>query len=145
MRETGRIISIEGNKAIIEMEFKGGCESCAMNSMCRSSGTGKRELSLTVVNKNYQSGQWVEIETEPRSLVVSALIIFIFPVLLSSAAYFILFDLTKKNSIGLAGFFGFFVISEFLILFIDKKFGRGKFFEPRLIRTVDDHPQSGRL
>ena len=89
MRETGRILRIENDRAIVEMDFKGGCKSCAAAGGCTSKGPGKRELNLALHDPRIQSGDWVEIETRPRSLLTAAFLVFILPLLLAIGAYFI--------------------------------------------------------
>lgn len=136
MRELGKLVRIEEGKAVIEMESKGGCKSCGMNNYCRATGTGNRELKLGMEGQGYYPGDIVEIETPARSVVTAAFLVFILPVILSIVAYFIVNKLTGHNGYSLLGFFGCFILSEFLIAGIDRTIGRRRFFEPRIVRRV---------
>ncbi len=140
MKEFGEIVRIEGRKGIIQLESKGGCKSCGMNTYCHSTGESTRELELELEGREYKPGDVVEIETPARSLLTAAFLVFILPLLLSTAAYFIAHAFTKSTGLGLISFFGCFIVSEFLISWIDKSFGRGRFFQPRIVRRISKRP-----
>lgn len=137
MRELGTIVRIEEGKGIIHLDSRGGCKSCAMNMHCHVTGTGKRELRLGLGGRDYSAGDVVEIETPARSVVTAAFLVFILPLMLSIATYFLVYSMTASTGQGLAGFFGCFVLSEVLVAWIDKVFGRGRFFEPRIVRRIE--------
>jgi positive regulator of sigma E activity len=137
MRELGVIVRIEEGKGVIHLDSRGGCKSCAMNRHCHATGTGKRELRLGLGGRDYAAGDVVEIETPARSVVTAAFLVFIVPLVLSIATYFLVFSMTASTGQGLLGFFGCFVLSEVLIAWIDKVFGRRQFFEPRIVRRIE--------
>lgn len=134
MRELGRVVRIEGEKGIIKLEARGGCRNCGINSFCRSTGTGERELKIDLGPRRVEPGDLVEIETRARTLLTAAFLVFIMPIILSVAAYIIIYSLTKRPNLGVAGFFGCFFASEFLIAWIDRSFGKRRFFEPLIVR-----------
>lgn len=140
MKELGKIIRIEGDKGIVQLESRGGCKSCGMNAYCHSTGADKRELKLDLGGRVYVPGDAVEIETPARSLLTAAFLVFILPLLLSMTAYLIVHALTGSTGLGLVGFFGCFILSEFLISWIDKTLGQGRFFEPRIVRRIEKRP-----
>jgi positive regulator of sigma E activity len=137
LKELGKIIRVEDDRAVIHMDARGGCKSCGMNAYCHATGTGRRELRLGLGGKEYAAGDIVEIETPARSLLTAAFLVFILPLILSITMYFIVFSITGSTGYGLLGFFGCFVLAEFLITWIDKAFGRRRFFEPRIVRRID--------
>ena len=137
MRETGTLLRIEKDQAVIRMEAKGGCQSCAINTYCRQSGTGIRELRLPLPDTRLTPGDLVEIDTPARSLVTAAFLVFILPLVLSITTYVLVTAWTKNQGLGMAGFFGCFVLSEILVALIDKWFGRGKFFQPKIVRRIE--------
>ena len=136
MRETGCVSDINGSHALIKMDFKGGCAGCSMNGVCKTDGSGKRELDLPVGALQLKPGDLVEIETAPRSLLTAAFLIFILPLLLSFGAYFLMFHLTESRGYGLAGFFICFALSLLIVSVVDKTAGKGKFFEPQIVKKV---------
>ena len=137
MIETGTLIRKEKGKAVIQMDVRGGCQSCGMNNYCRKTGTDKRELNLPLGDVKASPGDMVEIETPARSMITAAFLVFILPLLVSITAYTIVFSQTASQGISLGVFFGSFILSEFLVAVIDKVLGRGKYFEPRIVRRVN--------
>jgi positive regulator of sigma E activity len=136
MIEVGTLLRIEKNMAVIRMEARGGCRSCAINTYCRQSGTGIRELKLPMPKSRLNPGDLVEIDTPARSLVTAAFLVFIFPLILSISAYGIIMTWSKNHGLAMAGFFGVFVLAELLVVVIDRRFGRGKFFQPQILRRI---------
>ncbi len=134
MREHGKIIKIdEDGRGIVRMDVHGGCEGCGMNGSCQISGTGKRELHLPLAEKKFRIGDVIEIETSSRSLIVSAFLVFILPLILAVLAYGIVARMTPKSGWAMFGFFAMFAFSELAVAWIDRKFGKKSFFEPRVV------------
>ena len=136
MRELGRVVRIEEGKGIVQMEAQGGCKHCGMNTYCHATGTGTRELKLGLRGLDVSPGDVVEIETSARSLLTASFLVFILPLILSIVAYWGVHAATGDTGYGLLGFFGCFVVSEVLIYGLDKLFGKRRFFEPRIVRSV---------
>jgi len=136
MKELGRVISIENSKGIVELSPHGGCKNCAMNNVCHTTGEGKRVLSVRLRGKMYNPGDTVGIETPARSHITAAFLVFILPLILSMAAYGLVYTATKNQGYGLAGFAVAFILSEFLIAWIDKHFGKSRFFEPSIVQKL---------
>ncbi|MCK5146690.1 SoxR reducing system RseC family protein [bacterium] len=136
MRETGRILKINDNRATVEMDFKGGCKNCGASGMCTSKGPGKRELNLSVNDATLKAGDWIEIETRPRSLLTAAFLVFILPLLLAFIAYFIAHTQGAGEGTGLLIFFLAFGLAEGVIALLDRWIGRHRFFEPEIIKPI---------
>lgn len=143
MIELGKIVRIENGKGVVQMDARGGCRHCGMNNYCHSTGTGKRELKLGLEGRDVAEGDFVEIETPARSVLTAAFLVFILPLLIAIGAYMGVYSLTKDNGYGLLAFFVLFVVSMILVSFIDRVFGRGRFFEPRIVRRVEPHSADG--
>jgi positive regulator of sigma E activity len=143
MRETGEIIRIEEDgRGVVRLDVRGGCDHCGMNGSCHPSGTGVRELRLPLKGDVFHAGDVVEIETSSRSLIAAAFLVFILPLILSIAAYGIVSRWLNRPGWAVGGFFLMFVVSEFLISWIDRHWGKKSFFEPRV---VGKFPVGGRL
>ena len=136
MRETGCITEIKSDKVLVQLDFKGGCGNCSLNGVCKSDGTGKRELLLSAGRQDLKPGDLVEIETAPRSLLTAAFLVFIFPLILSFGAYLLMFQFTGSRGWGLAGFFICFAAALLFVSLIDKITRRGKFFEPQIVSKI---------
>lgn len=138
MKETGQIISIHEGFAEIKMNAKGSCPSCSASGMCHVSGTANRQIRLPLNGLSVSNGDFVEIETPARSLLSAAFLIFIFPLLFSALAYYMTIRWTQSQEWALLGFFGCFIISEILVMLLDRWFGRRAFFEPKIIKRIDN-------
>lgn len=141
MRETGRILKVNNGRADVEMDFKGGCKSCAAAGTCTSTGPGKRTLNLPLADPSIQPGDWVEIETRPRSLVTAAFMVFILPLALAITGYFIAQGQGVSEGKGLLVFFITFALAEGLIALLDRWIGRKRFFEPEIVRPLEHDAQ----
>lgn len=137
MKEVGNIISINGDKGIVRLSPKGGCKNCAMNQLCHSTGSGNRELEVGLEGRDYRIGDWVQVMTPARSRITAAALIFIFPLIISMVGYALVYSVAKSQGLGLIGFIGFFTLAGFLLAWIDKQFGKSRFFEPYIVRKVD--------
>jgi len=136
MREVGRIVSINDNDAVVRIQASDGCKSCQMGSCCHVAGPGNREVNLPLGDLQCAVGEWVEIDTSARSVLTAAVLVFILPLVLSTAAYLIVQSVFQKPNIAVASFFGCFVLSEALVALIDHLFGRRRFFRPRIHSKV---------
>lgn len=137
MREVGCVASVQGEVAVIRLGVRGGCGHCGMKDLCRSTSDGTRELTLKINGMNVCEGDSVEIETPARSVLLAAFLVFILPLILSITAYFIVERMTEQSDVGLIVFFIAFIAAEGLIAFVDRLFGRGKCFEPRIVGHVN--------
>jgi positive regulator of sigma E activity len=136
MKETGKVIRVQGNEAIVTLNYHGGCKSCGLHGVCTVTGTGNRELSLDKGPHKLESGDIVEIETPARSLLTASFLVFILPLIVSAAAYMVAMRITRSNGISLASFFAAFILTEGLVALIDRFFGKGNFFKPKIIQVL---------
>ena len=136
MREVGTLLRIEKDMAVVRMEPRGGCRSCAINTYCRQTGTGIRELRLPLPKIRIKPGDLVAIDTPARSLVTAAFLVFILPLILSITAYGLIKSWARDDGLAMAGFFIVFILAELLVAFIDRRFGRGRFFQPQILGKV---------
>ena len=136
MKEQGKVIEFDKTYTTVEIDSKGGCTHCGINNYCHTTGTAKRKLRLKTEEREFHPGELVEIETSPQSLLSAAFLVFILPLIFSSAGYAIAVTLTDKLEYGLISFFSLFILSELLIGWIDKSLGHGQYFEPRIVRKL---------
>ena len=136
MKETGTIVRVDKSQAIVTLDIHGGCKSCGLHAICTSTGGGKRELSLDSSQHLLKPGDKVEIETPARSLLTAAFLIFILPLIISAAAYMIIWNLTGRNGPALAGFLGGFIATEGVVALIDRIFGHRSFFKPKILKKL---------
>ena len=135
MIEQGRVAEIRDGKATIELLPQGGCRSCAMNNLCRTTGKGKRLLVLDVQDRTIKTGQSVDIETPARNVLTASFLVFIMPLSVAAAGYVVVQSLFHRTGLALLGFFGFFVLAELAVAVIDRWAAKRSAFQPRLVRT----------
>ena len=136
MRELGILVQIDDREGIVELDSRGGCRRCGMNEFCQSTGSGKRRFKVHLGGEHYQTGDLVEIETPAKSLITAAFLIFILPLLLSFAAYSIVFSITENLDLSIIGFILCFVIAEIGIAWIDRIFGKRRSLKTRIVRKL---------
>ena len=95
-------------------------------------GPGKRQIKIHTDIHGYKPGDFVEIETRARSMLVAAFLLFILPVVLAFTSYTIISQTTQSQSYSLIGFFTTFIFTEILVVIFDRIWGKKKFFEPTI-------------
>ena len=136
MIEKGKVIRIDNDKIIVELDQKRGCAHCHISHCCTSTSSPKRQLSLKYSDKQLKPGDWIEIETPAKSLLSAAFLVFIFPLIISTAVYMIVLNFSNRSGLALLSFFVCFILSEGLVAIIDRLIGRSIYFEPKIIRKV---------
>jgi len=78
MIERGKIISVENQKALVELEENAACGGCGI---CKSSD-GKRELTVELPQgKDFEPGQQIRIEISSAETLKGGFAIFIIPLI----------------------------------------------------------------
>lgn len=133
MRETGEIIDIDHEWAVVRLNPQGGCSSCHHSGICTVSGTAHREIRLPFGSLKLEKGDRVEIETSSRGLLSAAFMVFILPLIVAGAGFALVQNRTGSNGWATLAFFLAFGVAEGLIALFDRCFGRKKFYRPRIV------------
>lgn len=95
MLTKGKVLSIDNNVAIVEVERKSACDGCHKNetgegcSICSLTG-GNRKFSAKALNKiGAKVGDTVEIASASSRVLFYSMLVFILPVIIGIAFYFI--------------------------------------------------------
>jgi len=88
MRETGKVVSTNNDRAEVEVAAKGECEHCTAHGICNWTGTSVRKV-LTVNKVGAGVGDMVELETVEGSGAKTNLLVFGIPVALMFAGVLI--------------------------------------------------------
>ena len=139
MIEKGKVIQVDKDRIVVELDQKSGCAHCHINHCCASTGSPKRQLSLKYNDNQFKPGNWVEIETPAKSLLSAAFLVFIFPLIISTAVYIIVLNISNRSGLALFSFFGCFILSEGLVAIIDRLFGHKRYFEPKIIQKLPNN------
>ena len=136
MKEHGQVIETQENIVVVEMKPRGGCKSCSMNTICKETGKGMRQLSLSAGGGTYKPGDWVEIETKPGGHLAAGFIIFIFPLIAGFLFWLIANQLFSEAGWSIPSFFAGFGLSLCLIYLFDKRYGKRKIFTPVITKKI---------
>jgi len=113
VEEYGRVVSIDGDRAHVEVAAGESCESCAASAMCN--WTGKRTRSLLTRNvAGAAIGDRVKVRTEDASRSFSAFLVFGLPALLMAGGVLVGSLLWNNTGAAIAGGAGLLV--AFLLL-----------------------------
>lgn len=95
MLTKAKVLSIDNNVAIVEVERKSACDGCHKNetgegcSICSLTG-GNRKFSAKALNKiGAKVGDTVEITSASSRVLFYSMLVFILPVIIGIAFYFI--------------------------------------------------------
>ncbi len=92
MRVKAKVIRLEGKYAIVESERLSACEGCHKSaegcSVCSLMGGNRIITSKAKNTVGAKIGDVVEIETEAKTILFYALIVFVLPVITMLAFYF---------------------------------------------------------
>ena len=138
MEEVGRVIEIKGNMAKVEVAQKELCHKCPSESFCKLATGGSRTIEAT--NEiEAKAGQLVKIEIIFGSILASAFIIYIFPIIaLLVGGVLAQWISGSQNMAIIVGIIA--LTASFLFVhFIDKKIDRSK----KLIPVVKEIISSG--
>ena len=87
--EVGKITNIVNGRAYVQMESGSQCNRCGANHSCTPLNQITRELEIPVSNENIKIGDRVSINFRPQTRILSAVLVFILPVIFLITGYFI--------------------------------------------------------
>ncbi len=119
MQETGTIISTHGNKAVIQLNRGEKCDGC---NVC--SAFGENKMQLEALNSiGAAVGDWVQVVVQPQQVIKSSMLIFILPLFMMLAGYFVAVRFIPPHSegVGIVGAFTALALAFVVIKLTDKR------------------------
>ncbi|MCK3657889.1 hypothetical protein A4G18_03975 [Pasteurellaceae bacterium Pebbles2] len=142
MKEIAVVIAYENGVATVKCQSQGGCGSCAAKAACGTSMlselTGERGEHILTINtiSPLKIGQTVEIGLQEKSLLFSALLLYIVP-LLTILTTAILGDYLFKQELFSAIFIFFCTALSFIIVrSYAQKVQKKSAFQPILLKII---------
>ena len=86
MKETGCVVSVKDDAAIVAMPMSKECESCGA---CLVAGEGKEAMLLARNDAGAAEGDTVEVEIAPGRVIAAAFTIYVIPVLLTIVGFLV--------------------------------------------------------
>jgi positive regulator of sigma E activity len=135
-QEFGEVMSIEGPLVRIRIPEQAGCASCGQHTLCFPSG--KNRVLIARAQGSLKEGDGVMISTASAPSVISALLVFIGPILLGLAMWFLGNALTSRVWIT-----GIMILVSIVAYFaalavVDRRLRRSGWFLPRAAKC--DNP-----
>lgn len=132
MTQIGKVVDIEGEYAIVEVKRASSCgENCAH---CKG-GCAPTNHRATVGNSmRAKKGDMVKIEMSNTSLIRSAFLVYIMPIVIMLFAYGIAFQLTQNTVIGVVSCILGLVIGFLLLKTFDQKIAP----VPQIVRILTE-------
>jgi len=130
----GIITSIDGNKARVRVASPAECAGCSSHGHCSAVESGVREI-VAINEYGAQVSDHVEFESDSGKVIVSALLIWIVPILSMIVGY----EAAKRFSTGflpIAVAFLFLGLTFAALKFIDERISGGRTFYPRINRVL---------
>ncbi len=121
MRETGIIVSEKNNQVTVQMIRGDKCKGC---NLCDATGPDQMQL---VANNSLRAniGDTVEVEIPPGKVLGYSFIIFIIPIIMMIAGYFVGASASGgSEGFGVIGSLSGFALSFLVIRFLDSQLGR---------------------
>ena len=114
MEEIGVIENVEGRSARVRLPGGGGCSHCSSRGAC-SIGSGGERILEAENSAGALPGDTVRVFVSPRSIMLGAFLIYIFPVLSMILAYLLAYRVTGSKTWGTSLSLVALVISFFAI------------------------------
>lgn len=132
MIETGKVIKLKGEKAVIRVDRKSGCEMCHMCAIKPKSP----HIDITLKNGlNAKKGDTVEVEMADRVVIKSSFLVYTIP-LITGFIGLLIGTVFSNMLYQLIMFAGFLILGFTILIFIDKLVKNNKKFVQKITRIV---------
>ncbi|EIJ69035.1 SoxR reducing system RseC family protein [Pasteurella bettyae] len=143
LTESAVVINYQAGQATVKCQAKSACGSCAAKTACGTSVlselTGEMSEHILTVETitPLQVGQQVEIGLEERSLIFSALLVYVVPLITLLFSTFIAEQLFTQEWISALFIFILTALSFFAVSVYSKKINKKSAFKPILLRVIN--------
>lgn len=139
----GVVVEVNGNAAIVEVERRAMCSSCEKNTsgggceLCGLISSGGGKMRAEALNKaGAVPGDTVELETESKTVLAYAALVFILPLAVSALFYFAAFSVFRSDGTGIACAAVGFVLSYAALIVFEKR--RKKKTDITIVKVVEE-------
>lgn len=133
--EDGTVVRLEDGKAVIQMEVGAQCDSCRLKHCCTSlSEETTRRIELPVT-ESLHVGDNVKLGYQPKYRIISAFLVFILPLLLLIAGYFLGLTLFKTEGKAILSGFVALGIGFITVWGLGKILDKNQSFIPQIVKV----------
>ena len=135
-KETGKIIKIEEKTMTIQMRSDTHCQFCASKSACVFQGPESMYRFIKVPQKTgYKEGDIVTLEYKESSKIMSALIIFLLPIIFLLLGYLVGYELFGTLTAEILGVTICFLLSVVILYLLNRLIAKSSYFLPKIIHA----------
>lgn len=134
MKEVGKVVKIKGENIAVRLERKTACKNC---NMC---GFGKEDMYVDITTENAvgaKIGDSVEMQMESSTVLFSAWIVYILPLIFAGLGYLVAYLLHQSEIVHFWGLIAGVAVGFLAVAIVDKKVKKTK-FNPVCTRIVED-------
>ncbi|MEJ2635260.1 MAG: SoxR reducing system RseC family protein [Calditrichia bacterium] len=133
--EIGRVKAVQGNDAVISLQSNSRCGACSAKFSCALGEAMSREI--TIPNTLHCSvGNKVEISYKSSSKILSTFVIFLLPIVLLLAGYFLGSYEFDTQNMGILGSVAGLIAGAILLWVLNRFLPRTNTFKPQMIRKI---------
>ena len=134
MQEQGKVVSVNGKIATVEVDKKDECSKCGMCLFPKGADGAYFHAENTLGAKD---GDIVQIELGSNGNLIGAILVFLVPLILIGLSALITYLIIKNEIYMLILGVGSVVVWYVILAFIDKKIGKSKTFSPKIIKIIE--------
>ncbi len=129
MQTTATVIELRGDRAIVEVVRESACEGCHKSkdgqgcSVCSLTGANKKFRATAVNTIGAEVGERVMVNSDSGRVLGYSTLVFLVPVVVGLAFYFLSELVTQKENIRMLALFGGFLLSFLGVSLYSKKVG----------------------
>ena len=138
MTEAGRIVSVNGDAAVVAMGMSGACRKCGF---CMASSDGKEVLLLARNEADADPGDAVEIEISAGRVLVAAFALYMLPVLMTIIGFVVgsaISGGSEESALPIVLAVAFLVVSFLAVWLFDLKVRKAERREATVTRILSE-------
>lgn len=135
MMDRGTVKRIDSGFAYIEMELNTSCRSCSNKSVCMA---GDKPAELKIENQiGLKKHDTIEIDLPPQAKLSAGFLLFILPLILMFAGYYIAVSISSGDKPGITGAVLGLLTGIITVVIVNRIVSKARYFKPRSIRKVE--------
>jgi sigma-E factor negative regulatory protein RseC len=135
MEETGKVVEIRDQLALVSTAAKGACHSCSARGICHAGGD-KTMVAEAWNPLGAQVGDTVSIHLSSRSVLGAAFLLYLVPLLVLLGGVILGQSLTQNDLWAVALGFLFMAAAYVGIRFLDRRLSRAKKLRPEIVEIL---------
>jgi len=131
---SGKIVKFKNGKAVVQMETGSQCNHCAARHACSVIDGAARQIEIPVENSIHINDQ-VTLSYQAKSRIISALLVFILPIIFLIAGYFVGFEVFSSEGKAILSSIAGLIFAFVLLWGLNKILAKGQCFLPTVLKT----------